>query len=180
MELEILFPREIVLDDGSRIVVSEDGLRRAPPDHVLELWVPEERIESVVSELSRQGFAFTKLDARERAHLVLDLADDWELHVRIYDGGRIASEIAHRSVHIYDRAPAIYEVFHFYERAYDKLHVRHRPTGRWVKDVLSHHVVVLTSPDLLHRIWTPVELRGIRTSVDVYTAYLLGRKLAVP
>ena len=160
-ELEVLVPREFILDDGSFTVISEDEARRAPPNHVFELWVPRDKVELVASALREHGFRDERLTVPlgERLSLTLKVTDLWEVHVRIFDDGSIVPEVEVSREYIEHlgpiRAPVIYDVYLLYRRVYPKLHLRYRPANKFVVKVLNHYKLLL-KPPTTRTPWIPV------------------------
>ncbi len=184
-ELEILIPRDVELDDGTRIMVSEDEARRTAPEHVFELWVPRERIEDVVSELRRQGFedAWLSVSFGEKYSLRLKIFEPWEVHVRIFDDGSMVSEIEISREYIEHltsvRLPVLYDVYYFYRRAYPSLHIRYRPVNRWVKQVYSHYKFVMTPPTT-GTPWIPILTGIVGFAFGALLGYVIARELKRP
>lgn len=183
-EIEVLLPRDILLDDGSRIIVPKEEIEKTAPEHVFELWVPEDKVDEIAKELRKHGFKDVTLSRSfgEKYSLSLEIFEPWELHVRIFDDGRIISEIEVSRKYIEHitgiRLPVIYDVYLMYRQVYPRLHIRYRPANRWIVKVFSNYKFIL-KPPVTRTPWIPVVLVGIvGVTIGILIGFIITRKLS--
>lgn len=123
--------------------------------------MPVREINNVYRVLRGEGFKDTQLSAfkGERYSLVKKLEDPWELHVRIYDGGFLESEVEVSREYVEHlgeyRIHVIYEAYSYYSKVYDKLHILYKPSGRYIVKILDHVRIRVRPPKTLTP-WKPI------------------------
>ncbi|MGC9227737.1 hypothetical protein [Caldivirga sp.] len=160
---ETYIPRRFMLNDGSVVdLKAADIEETVSKEPLFQLYVPPDRVDEVYRVLLTEGFRETQLRVLkegERYSLVKRLIDPWELHVRIYYNGLIESEVEvsrEYLEHLGDyRVYVVYEAFNYYSKAYDKLHMLYKPSGRWVVGVVDHVRIRVLPPKTLTP-WKPI------------------------
>ncbi len=170
-------PREVVYFDGTTAVLPRDYVLK---EGNLRLFVPKNKIETVVSALKSSGFKEVSLEFTkgEKYSLSMKIYNIWELHVRIYQDGFIDGHFEVSRDYLehlrYPTIPSIYEVFDFYRIAYDKLHIFDSVAGKWIKEVRTHYLVTLNPPRSLTP-WEPITVVVGALSAVGIIAYALSR-----
>jgi len=114
----------------------------------------------------------------EKYSLVRRLIEPWELHVRIYESGFIESEVEVSRDYIEHlgeyRVYVVYELFNFYSKVYDRLHILYKPRNRWVVKVWDNLRIRVKPPKLLTP-WKPIAVGvGVAIAVGLLT-YALAK-----
>ncbi len=170
-------PREVMYFDGTTAVLPRDYVLK---EGNLRLFVPKNKIETVVSALKSSGFKEVSLEFTkgEKYSLSMKIYNIWELHVRIYQDGFIDGHFEVSRDYLehlrYPTIPSIYEVFDFYRIAYDKLHIFDSVAGKWIKEVRTHYLVTLNPPRSLTP-WEPIAIVAGALSAVGIIAYALSR-----
>ena len=170
-------PREVMYFDGTTAVLPRDYVLK---EGNLRLFVPKNKIETVVSALKSSGFKEVSLEFTkgEKYSLSMKIYNIWELHVRIYQDGFIDGHFEVSRDYLehlqYPTIPSIYEVFDFYRTAYDKLHIFDSIAGKWIKEVRTHYLVTLNPPRSLTP-WEPIAIVAGALSTVGIIAYALSR-----
>jgi len=170
-------PREVMYFDGTTAVLPRDYVLK---EGNLRLFVPKNKIETVVSALKSSGFKEVSLEFTkgEKYSLSMKIYNIWELHVRIYQDGFIDGHFEVSRDYLehlqYPTIPSIYEVFDFYRTAYDKLHIFDNIAGKWIKEVRTQYLVTLNPPRSLTP-WEPIAIVVGALSAVGIIAYALSR-----
>jgi hypothetical protein len=170
-------PREVMYFDGTTAVLPRDYVLK---EGNLRLFVPKNKIETVVSALKSSGFKEVSLEfiKGEKYSLSMKIYNIWELHVRIYQDGFIDGHFEVSRDYLehlqYPTIPSIYEVFDFYRTAYDKLHIFDSIAGKWIKEVRTQYLVTLNPPRSLTP-WEPIAIVVGALSAVGIIAYALSR-----
>ena len=170
-------PREVMYFDGTTAVLPRDYVLK---EGNLRLFVPKNKIETVVSALKSSGFKEVSLEFTkgEKYSLSMKIYNIWELHVRIYQDGFIDGHFEVSRDYLehlqYPTIPSIYEVFDFYRIAYDKLHIFDSIAGKWIKEVRTQYLVTLNPPRSLTP-WEPIAIVVGALSAVGIIAYALSR-----
>jgi hypothetical protein len=170
-------PREVMYFDGTTAVLPRDYVLK---EGNLRLFVPKNKIETVVSALKSSGFKEVSLEFTkgEKYSLSMKIYNIWELHVRIYQDGFIDGHFEVSRDYLehlqYPTIPSIYEVFDFYRTAYDKLHIFDSIAGKWIKEVRTQYLVTLNPPRSLTP-WEPIAIVAGALSAVGIIAYALSR-----
>jgi hypothetical protein len=170
-------PREVMYFDGTTAVLPRDYVLK---EGNLRLFVPKNKIETVVSALKSSGFKEVSLEFTkgEKYSLSMKIYNIWELHVRIYQDGFIYGHFEVSRDYLehlqYPTIPSIYEVFDFYRIAYDKLHIFDSIAGKWIKEVRTQYLVTLNPPRSLTP-WEPIAIVVGALSAVGIIAYALSR-----
>ena len=170
-------PREVMYFDGTTAVLPRDYVLK---EGNLRLFVPKNKIETVVSALKSSGFKEVSLEFTkgEKYSLSMKIYNIWELHVRIYQDGFIDGHFEVSRDYLehlqYPTIPSIYEVFDFYRTAYDKLHIFDSIAGKWIKEVRTQYLVTLNPPRSLTP-WEPIAIVVGALSAVGIIAYALSR-----
>ena len=169
-------PRTIELDDGSRIILTEDEVLRG----ILRLYVPPSLIDKLNDYLRKKGFsnAIPSLPKGEKYNLSKIIEPPWELHIRIYPNGFIEAEVEvsrdyfeHLSSEY--RVPVIYEAYEYYREFYNELHIYDTSRKRWVVKVIDHYQIALRHPENLTP-WKPVTITAVIIALLGLSAYALA------
>ncbi|MCX8204627.1 MAG: hypothetical protein N3H31_03155 [Candidatus Nezhaarchaeota archaeon] len=171
-------PARVRLDDGRVVEVSGEELRRG----AFMLFAPL-HVEHLRRRLLLSGFTDAPSMPRgERYSMVKPLHEPWELHVRLYEGrggsfieGEV--EVGRRYVEhlsVGGSLPVVYEVVLAISQPYGDLYLLHKPSGRWVAEVLDSREVVLHPPRSLTE-WRSLALAALGLLIAGLAAYALGK-----
>lgn len=92
LNFEYEYPEKIVLDDGQEITLGNEDFKN---ERLLAIVIPSDKVWVFANFLYNKGFT----DARpawgqdERYSLSRIINDPWELHLRIYENGRVFPHI---------------------------------------------------------------------------------------
>jgi hypothetical protein len=179
---ELLYPRRILLEDGTEVVISEEEQKQ---EDTLLVYVP--RKNEFKDFLITQGFNVQPFSTPmgEEFSLSKIVAQPWEHHIRIFKDGFIRSHVKisreylqHLSSNVNVRSPVVYETLEYVLAFMGKAHLKHNSSGKWVSHVLDDYRVRLEAPDQLTS-WRPLVTLGLALGAVGILAYLLG-KLSKP
>lgn len=179
---ELLYPRRILLEGGTEVVISEEEQKQ---EDTLLVYVP--RKNEFKDFLITQGFNVQPFSTPMGKEFSLSkiVAQPWEHHIRIFKDGFIRSRVEisreylqHLSSNVNVRSPVVYETLEYVLAFMGKAHLKHNSSGKWVSHVLEDYRVRLEAPDQLTS-WRPLVTLGLALGAVGILAYLSG-KLSKP
>ncbi len=159
--ITVKFPKEIVLEDGSKITVNKDKIS---DESLFSFLYPEKYTDNIAVALIKHGFhdATPSFFKGEVFSLAKEISFPWELHLRLFSNGEKYSKIfAHIEIsrkyfeHLFIIQPSVYEPFDFYKNIYKQFRVMYGPSGKTVKEFKSNYEITLVPPENLIE-WMPV------------------------
>jgi hypothetical protein len=159
--ITVKFPKEIILENGSRVTVEKDKIT---DESLFSLLYPAQYTDNVAVALIKNGFhdATPSFFKGEVFSLAKEVSFPWELHLRLFNNGKKYSKIfAHVEIsrkyfeHLFIIQPVVYEPFNFYSDVYKQFRVLYEPSGKIVKEFKSNYEITLMPPENLIE-WMPV------------------------
>ena len=157
------YPKEIELDDGQRITLSQDDMKN---ERYLAIVIPSNFVEKLVSNLENNGFsdAVPSWNQGEKYGLSKVMNNTWELHMRIFANGHIFPHIEVRRdyfEHLDENYiwPVYDEAVNLVSGVTDAIATLHIKTNQWVRRIVTKAQVTLSPPSNLTE-WKPVAYFG--------------------
>lgn len=164
------YPKEIELDDGQKINISESDMKN---ERYFALVIPNDFIDKLALHLQDNGFgeAFPSWDQGEKYGLSKVINDTWELHIRIFENGHIFPHIEIRRdyfEHLNEGYiwPVYYEAVNLIREVTDANATLHIKTNHFVRRIVTKVPVTLSPPSKLNE-WKPFAYFGVGVATGI-------------
>lgn len=155
---EYNYPETFTLEDGTETTLSLDDMK---DERILALVIPNDKTWQFASFLYNHGFADTSLawDQGQKYSLSKILNNTWEMHIRIFDDGKIFPHVEIRrdfAQHLNQNfiRPVLFEALEYIKDFTDGWGILFLKENKWITSILTKAQFKINPPDSLTK-WEP-------------------------
>ncbi len=177
IDFEYEYPKRIKLKDKEEIELTDDEIK---DESSFAIVIPRAKIDPFDFYLCHNGFsdAFPAWPKGEKYGLSKVVRDPWEIHIRIFENGRIYPHVEVRRDYLehldtYYVRPVFFEIIDYVKAVTDAFGLLYVKKNQWVSSIETKVKMILRPPESRTE-WKPI----VYTAVFASSAFLLGWSLA--